>query len=59
MFYYAPMDAKCQELMNKANVTWTKGSAMGTNDGFGRFNLGQDNRMIEEAVKAILKADRV
>lgn len=58
MFYYAPMDAKAQEIFTRANVSWTKGSAMGTNDDFARFNLGAKNEIIEEAVRAILKADR-
>lgn len=59
MFYYAPTDQTCVKLLEKAGIHWTKGSAMGTDDGFGRFNLGQDNYTIEEAVSAILKADRV
>lgn len=59
MFYYAPMDKKCQDLLLKAGVLWTKGSAMGTDDSFGRINLGQDGRLIENAVKAILKEDKV
>lgn len=59
MFYYAPVDKKAQEILARANVNYTKGSAMGTNDDFGRFNIGQDNKMIDDAVKAILKADRI
>lgn len=59
MFYYGPMDQKCRDLMIKANVQYTPGSAMGTTDAFGRFNIGQDNRLVEEAVRAILKADRI
>lgn len=58
MFYYGPMDAKAQEIFTKANVTWTKGSALGTDDGFARFNMGAKNEVIEQAVRAILKADR-
>lgn len=59
MFYYAPMDAKAQEIFNKAGISWVKGSAMGTDDGFARFNLGQSNVLIDEAVKAVLKADKI
>lgn len=59
MFYYAPVDAKAKEILARANVSYTPGSSMGTNDDFGRFNVGQDNRMIEDAVKAILKADKI
>lgn len=59
MFYYTSMDKKAQEIFTKANVGWTKGSDMGTDDGFARFNLGQNNDYISEAVQAILKADRI
>lgn len=59
MFYYAPTDKKCRELLNKANIHYTPGSAMGTTDEFGRFNLGQDNQIVDQAVKAILKADKI
>lgn len=59
MFYYAPTDKKCRELLEKANIHYTKGSAMGTTDEFGRFNLGQDNQIVDQAVKAILKADKI
>lgn len=59
MFYYAPMDEKAQKIFEKANVSWTKGSAMGTNDGFARFNLGAKTEVIEEAVRRVLKADRI
>lgn len=59
MFYYGPMDSKAQQIFEKAGVIWTKGSALGTDDGFARFNLGQDNELIQKAVKAILKADRI
>lgn len=59
MFYYAPMDNKCQEMFNKANVIWTPGSAMGTDDGFGRFNIGQDPDIVNNAVRLILKADKI
>jgi aspartate/methionine/tyrosine aminotransferase len=59
MFYYGPMDKKAQEIFEKAGIIWTKGSTMGTDDGFARFNLGQNNELIENAVKAVLKEDRI
>lgn len=59
MFYYAPTDKKCTALLNKAGIAWSQGSGMGTTDEFGRFNLGQDNQLTEQAVKAILKADKI
>jgi aspartate/methionine/tyrosine aminotransferase len=59
MFYYAPMDQACKKLIQKAQVTWTSGSSTGTSDDFGRFNLGQDVKLVKEAVKRILKADRI
>ena len=58
MFWYVPMDKPCQKLMEKAGVIWTKGSLMGTNDDFGRLNIGQDMGIISEAVKTILKIDK-
>ena len=59
MFYYSSMDKKAQELFQKAGVSWTKGSAMGTDDGFARFNIGASNENIANAVKAIIKADKL
>lgn len=59
MFYYGPMDPKAQEIFEKAGVVWTKGSTMGTDDGWARFNLGQTNEIIESTVRAVLKADRI
>lgn len=59
MFYYAPMDRKCKSLMEESNVIWTKGSDLGTHDGFGRFNLGQDPALIKRAVQEILIQDRI
>jgi len=58
MFYYAPMDQKAQDIFTKANIGWTKGSAMGTDDGFARFNLGAKTESIFETVRRVLKADR-
>jgi aspartate/methionine/tyrosine aminotransferase len=58
MFYYAPIDKACKRLLKKANVTWTKGSSLGTDDDWGRFNIGQDREMIRDAVKEIIKNDK-
>ena len=59
MFYYAPTDQKCKDILVRAGVQYVPGSSMGTTDAFGRFNLAQDNKLVEEAVRAILKADRI
>ncbi len=59
MFYYCSTDAKCRELLEKAGIKYTKGSDLGTNDDFGRFNLGQSREVIEQSVKSFLKTDRL
>jgi aspartate/methionine/tyrosine aminotransferase len=58
MFYYGPMDKACKKLLEKSGITWMPGSSCGTNDDFGRFNLGQDNKIIMNAVKQVLKNDK-
>lgn len=58
MFYYGPMDAAAQRLFEKAGVVWTKGSTLGTDDGYARFNLAQDRNLISEAVRSVIKCDR-
>ena len=58
MFYYAPTDKSCRRLLEKSGVIWSPGSHLGTSDDFGRFNLGQDCRLIKNAVKAILDTDK-
>lgn len=57
MFYYSYMDKACKKLMTKSNVIWTTGSSCGHNDDFGRFNLGQDMKLVKSAVREILKND--
>lgn len=59
MFYYGPTDKQCAQLLAKAGVGWTRGSALGTNDSFGRFNLGQDCDLVKKAVADILGADSI
>lgn len=59
MFYYAPMDKSCKKLMDRSGVTYMLGDNMGGSKDFGRFNLGQDMRVIDEAVKEILKTDTI
>lgn len=59
MFYYAPMDPSCKNLIEKAGIKWMPGSSLGTNDGFGRFNLGQDPYLIAKAVRSVLKVDKI
>lgn len=59
MFYYGMMDKACKKLMDKAGVSWMCSSKLGvSNDDFGRFNIGQNNRIVKQAVAAVLKADR-
>lgn len=59
MFYYSAIDESCKKLMEKSGVIWTRGSFLGTNDDFARFNLGQDCELIRKAVKEIKKNDRI
>jgi aspartate/methionine/tyrosine aminotransferase len=59
MFHYSKIDAKCNKLLQKAGINWTTGSSLGTDDSYGRFNLGQDVDVIRKAVNAILKADKI
>lgn len=59
MFYYSSIDESAKKLMQKAHVYFQPGSKMDTDDGFARFNLGQDNALIREAVAAIRKADKL
>jgi|SRR5581483_1036644 len=58
MFYYAPVDGACHRLLTKSGITWTPGSKLWASDSHGRFNLGQDRKLVKEAVKEILKNDR-
>lgn len=59
MFYYAPIDEACKGLLNRSGIVWTSGSSLGTDDDSGRFNLGQDCKLVRDAVKTILKNDRI
>jgi aspartate/methionine/tyrosine aminotransferase len=59
MFYYAPMDAACKKLMEKSGVVWSHGLELGADNNFGRFNIGQDVRLVAEAVKTVLKNDKI
>lgn len=59
MFYFAPTDAACKRLLEKAGINWMTGSKLGHNDDFGRINLGQDCKLIKQAVKEILKQDKI
>lgn len=58
MFYYADVDSKCKELLEKSGIIWSPGSQLGTDDRFGRFNVGQDVQVVKEAVQAVLKNDK-
>lgn len=59
MFYYAKVDEGAKKLLDKAGVSYQYGSKCGTDDSFGRFNIGQDPKVIKDAVKAILKSDKI
>lgn len=59
MFYYSEMDNACRKLMDKAGIVYQTGDKMGHDANFGRFNLGQSQYTILEAVKAIKKADKI
>lgn len=58
MFYYSYLDNAAKELLEAAGVQYMPGSAMGATDDYGRFNLGQDCAVIEDAVKSILETDK-
>lgn len=59
MFYYAGLDNSAKALFDKAGVLYQAGSKCGTDDGFGRFNIGQDPKVVLGAVKSVLKADKI
>lgn len=59
MFYFGPTDKKCRQLLEKAGIQYTPGSVLGVNDDYGRFNLGQDCDLTRNAVRAMLKADKL
>lgn len=59
MFYYTELDTSAKKLLAKAGILYQCGSKMDHTGQHGRFNLGQSNELIREAVKAILKADRI
>ena len=57
MFYYGPIDPHCRKLLEKVGISWTKGSDLGTNDSYGRFNLGQNVTTVRNVVNDIIRAD--
>lgn len=59
MFYYGPMDEACKALMQKSGIIWSPGSHLGDTDDFGRLNVGQDMKLVKEAVKTVLKNDKI
>lgn len=59
MFHYAPIDESAKRLFEKAGVLYQVGSRCGTDDGFARFNIGQDPQVILGAVKSILQNDKI
>lgn len=59
MFYYGKIEPKVAKLLRNCGINWTKGSDLGTDDDWGRFNLGQDINTVRKAVNAIIRADRI
>ena len=59
MFYYAKMDLKAHKLFEKAGISYFPGSQCHHDDNYGRFNLGQSPKIISQAVKSVLKLDKV
>lgn len=59
MFYYAPADVACRELLDKVGVTYFGGEQLHHTKEFLRINLGQDVELVRDAVKAILAEDKI
>lgn len=59
MFHFSRIDSLFKKLLEKSNIIWTPGSAMGVTDNFCRFNIGQKQSLVSEAVKEILKNDKI
>lgn len=59
MFYYGFIDSACRKLLEKSGIVWTTGSSCGHDDHFGRFNLGQSEEVVRQAVKTIKKNDKI
>lgn len=59
MFYFAPVDDSARHLLDRAGVLYMTGDKFGHSEDYGRFNIGQDAKVIKAAVKAILKADKI
>lgn len=59
MFYYGKVDKNLEKLLIKSNIEWIKGSVCGHLDTHGRFNIGQSMHTIKDAVKTILKNDKI
>lgn len=59
MFYWAPADKSCKDLLDRAGVTYFLGSKLYHNDDFVRINIGQDMEVVRDAVKAIIAEDKI
>lgn len=59
MFYYVPIDKKCKELLTKSSVGFINGEKLGVSDSFGRLSLGQDRSITKNAIKSVLKSDKI
>ena len=60
MFFFPKIDPKGLKILSKAGVQFTPGEACGDTSGTHiRLNMAQTNEIIHQAVKAILKADKI
>jgi aspartate/methionine/tyrosine aminotransferase len=59
MFFYSRGSKKTLELLDRANITYTKGSSMGLSDMWVRLNLAQTCEITKEAVDRIIKIDTI
>lgn len=57
MFFFGPADEACKKLLQKSGIVYTKGPSMGVSDDYIRINLGQDTKLVREAVQAVIKND--
>ncbi len=59
MFFFPRIDPKALKILSKAGIQYTPGSACGDrSEKHIRLNMAQRNKITNEAIKAILKADK-
>ena len=59
MFYYSNVDPAVKKLLEKSNIEWLAGDICHDSADFGRFNLGQNCTILKEAVKSVIKNDKI